>query len=211
MQFLLRNWAEVHIGKISSACFKRSNRALLEPQYQKRAFTLIELLVVIGTLAVLAAVLAPALARSQAQPKVTACTANFRQWAVAVNLYAADYHDSLPLFNWGGNGSGSYLWDVSPTMITNMGPYGLTVPMWFCPFRPNEFDSTEKAFEGLSGHPINTIQDLQAVFGYNPYNECIINHNWWVQRNAFPPQPTAAQMKNWVTEPNWMQGPIRNG
>ena len=42
-----------------------------------QAFTLIELLVVIATLAVLSAMLLPALAGSRAQPKVTACAANF--------------------------------------------------------------------------------------------------------------------------------------
>ena len=189
-----------------SARINRSNRTLLESQYQNRAFTLAELLVVIGTLAVLAAVLAPALAGSRTQSKVTACAANFRQWAVSVNLYAADYHDSLPRFNW-DSGGGNYLWDVSPTMVTNMGPYGLTVPMWFCPFRPNEFEIAQKTF----GRNIATISDLQAAFNYNPYAEAIITHNWWVPRNGFPSQPSAAQMTNWSKEPVWMQGPIRNG
>ena len=161
------------------------------------AFTLIELLVVIGTLAVLAAVLAPALARSRTQSKATACTANFRQWAVSANLYAADNRDSLPSFNW-GNGGGSYLWDVAPTMITNLAPYGLTVPMWFCPFRPNEFDIAEAAF----GRHIVTIQDLQAIFNYNAYGECLLNHNWWVPRNGFPAQPNIARP---TTEPTWMR------
>ncbi len=206
MQELLRNWAAVQIWKIPPACFKRSGRTLLKTQIQNRAFTLIELLVVIGTLAVLAAVLAPALAGSRTQSKITACTANFRQWAVSVNLYAADYRDSLPRFDW-TSGGGGYLWDVSPVMVTNLAPYGLTVPMWFCPFRPNEFDIAEATY----GRPINTIQDLQAAFDYNPYNECIMCCNWWVPRTGFPSQPTAAQMKNWATEPIWMQGPIRNG
>ncbi len=175
------------------------------------AFTLIELLVVIGTLAALAAVLAPALARSQSQSKITACTANFRQWAVSVNLYAADYRDSLPRFDW-TSGGGGYLWDVSPVMVTNLAPYGLTVPMWFCPFRPNEFDIAQTAL----GRNIVTINDLQAAFDYNPYAECLLNHNWWVPRIGFPSQPSATQLKNAMdatktTEPVWMQGPIRNG
>ena len=162
------------------------------------AFTLIELLVVIGPLAVLSAVLLPALAASRAQSKTTACTANFRQWAVSVNLYAADYHDTLPSFNWNNGFGGSYLWDVSPGMVTNMGPYGLTVPMWFCPFRPSEFDTAQTAL----GRNIVTVNDLQAAFDFNPYAECQIRHNWWVPRNGFPPQPNITRP---TTEPVWMQ------
>ena len=177
------------------------------------AFTLVELLVVIGTLAVLAAVLAPVLARSQSQPKVAACAANFRQWAVSVNLYAADYHDSLPSFNW-GNGGGSYLVDVSPMMVSNLAPYGLTVPMWFDPGRPNEFDMVQKWLgQVYPGRQLATIADLSLACAANTYGEGIIQHNWWVPRyyGLYPPQPTAAQMRNWAMEPIWMQGPIRNG
>ena len=27
-------------------------------------------------------------------------------------------------------------WDVSPNLITGLGPYGMTVPMWYCPVNP---------------------------------------------------------------------------
>jgi len=138
--------------------------------------------VVIATLAVLSAMLLPALAGTRSQPKVTACAANFRQWAVSVNLYANDHLDWLPRFDW-SSGSGNYLWDVSTNFIPNLAPYGLTVPMWFCPVRPNEFDSLQNQY----GKSINTIQDLQAAFSLNPYKEAIINHNWWVQRSASIP------------------------
>ena len=145
-----------------------------------RAFTLIELLVVVVTVAVLSVVLLPALAGSRAQPRVTACAANFLQWAVSVNLYANDHLDSLPRFDWNGGG-GNYLWDVSTNMINALGPYGLTVPMWFCPVRPNEFDAVQKQL----GRPIVTLVDLTASFANNNnFNECIINHNWWVQRTS---------------------------
>src|SRR5208283_4784679 len=157
-----------------------------------RAFTLIELLVVIATLAVLSAMLLPALAGSRAQPKVTACAANFRQWAVSVNLYANDHLDWLPRFDW-NSGGGMYLWDVSTNMVNAMGPYGLTVPMWFCPVRPSEFDGVEKTFEQLfPGHTISGLQDLQAVFNNNPYRECIIPHNWWVPRSPVIPATPAS-------------------
>jgi len=164
-----------------------------------QAFTLIELLVVVATLAVLSALLLPALAGSRAQPRVTACAANFRQWAVSVNLYANDHLDWLPRFDWNGGG-GQYLNNVSTNMVTRLEPYELTVPTWFDPVRPDEFDAAEKTFEqAFPGRTISSLQDLQAVFNLNPYTEGIINHNWWAQRSQsypasssslFPPDPT---------------------
>ncbi len=166
-----------------------------------QAFTLIELLVVIATVAVLSAMLLPALAGSRAQPKTTACTANFRQWAVSVNLYANDHLDWLPRFDWNGGG-GNYLWDVSTNMVNALGPYGLTVPMWFCPVRPDEFDAAERSCEQAFGHPLNTIQDLQAVFNRSSFGESIINHNWWVQRaQRENPPPTSLYPVDMYSDP----------
>lgn len=61
-----------------------------------RAFTLIELLVVISVIAVLMAVLLPALGRARKQARAVACQANLRQWGVALNLYAQDNEGRLP-------------------------------------------------------------------------------------------------------------------
>jgi prepilin-type processing-associated H-X9-DG protein len=176
-----------------------------------QAFTLIELLVVVATLAVLSVVLLPAVAGSQTQSKVTACAANFRQWAVSFNLYANDHLDWLPRFDWNGGG-GNYLWSVSTNVVTGLGPYGLTVPPWFDPVRPDEFDAAERQFEyNFPGRTISSLSDLQAVFNLNPYKECIINHNWWVQRSQsvpatsstiYPPDITPLML---ILNP-WMQG-----
>jgi prepilin-type N-terminal cleavage/methylation domain-containing protein/prepilin-type processing-associated H-X9-DG protein len=85
-------------------------------EFHIRGFTLLELLVVIAVIAILAALLLPALNRGKAAAQGAQCTSNIRQLIVAWQMYSHDNGDQLPCNADGQDGKGVFTNWVAGTM-----------------------------------------------------------------------------------------------
>ena len=132
-------------------------------QSRKGAFTLIELLVVIAIIAILAAMLLPALAKAQSQAKRTTCTNNQKQLNVGMHMYDDDNKDYMAYPNWDGGNTTTppmgigWLYQL-PVPMGLVGPGQVSIPD---PYNEAIFMSAPQT-AWQSGAWIPYVKDYQA-------------------------------------------------
>ena len=127
----------------------------------EHGFTLIELLVVIAIIALLMAVLLPAMRKVRERAKQKVCASQIRQHLLAFTMWADQNNGKLPLPTHQGN----WLWDIDIKTVNFMLKSGMTQEMFYCPsnasmikymdhfwtFGSTEWDPTKNQLTGGSG------------------------------------------------------------
>jgi|tagenome__1003787_1003787.scaffolds.fasta_scaffold20706691_2 prepilin-type N-terminal cleavage/methylation domain-containing protein len=143
------------------------------PTSGKRAFTLVELLVVVGIIAILIAILMPALKRARDQANRIACQNNVRQLLIGCQMYVNENKLTWPFCNWlsqeiSGNPAG---WLYKYPNLTQA-QHVETGVLW--PFLKNRdlyhCQIDEPPYRGLATHELTSYLMNGAANGYGRLN-----------------------------------------
>lgn len=148
---------------------------------KKRGFTLIELLVVIAIIAVLMAILMPALRRVKEQGKMVSCLANLKQWNIIASIYTGDNDGKF----WDSDDNSMAYWFI--VHMEERYQSRIKNKLWYCPSatKPRYTESGQEidilhiynswGIYTRSTHSGICRDGIDGSYGINGY--CLIPHN----------------------------------
>src|SRR4051794_6402564 len=130
---------------------------------ERRSFTLIELLVVLAVIAILVALLGPALNRAKSRTRTAVCAQHLKQWGLATQLYALDNDDYLPPEGSPNGLSTDTGWYIVLPRVLGIRPYSemkwrtnpavtLGNSIWICPANTNRSNGNNLFHYCLNEH-----------------------------------------------------------
>ena len=164
-----------------------------------RGFTLIELLVVISIIALLLAILMPALGVVKERARRVACASNLKQIGLSLNIYATSHDSKLPL-----NHHNGWLWDVSYAASDVILESGGDRKVFYCPTdksKKPEDDFIWRYTEG--GNPANFQKDEPTDLVARQNNYRVMGYFWMletVQGRGQVYVPQGGEHVDWISK-----------